>query len=277
MAQGKENYAAGEELLAADQNQISKNANDAGGFRDTINAAETISAMRPVFLDDSSNTWKYCDANDTARLRFDGFILDDGSSGNAANVQCAGIVRGFSGLDAGKEYYVQDDGTIGTTPGTYPMLVGVAIDSTCILLAPKPPRNFLIATPSSNLKQSSDSEKTSTGQGAWVILKEIEVQISGFFRIAFDYRSNQTAGTEKARIYVSRIKGTIGTARGAEYTTPANTDWQSTTPEDIYFSKGDIIQLCGYTFGNPSYTVYVRNLRIYFDEIKSNTTRVLTA
>lgn len=179
MAQGKENYAVGEELPAADQNQISKNANDGAGLRDTINAAETISAMRPVFLDDSSNTWKYCDANDTARLRFDGFILEDGSSGNAAKVQCAGIVRGFSGLDAGKDYYVQDDGTIGTTPGTYNVKVGIAISASEILI--KKNKKIDIITGSRGAAESSGAVNYNHNLGAVPRLIKIKMAANSPF------------------------------------------------------------------------------------------------
>lgn len=133
MAQGKENYTA-EKVLYADLNQISKNANDGGGFRDDIQAHESITALRPVFLDDTENQWKYCDANDVDRLQFDGFALEAGSADTAMAVQLEGIVRGLSSLDVGKKYYVQDDGTIGTTPGTYEILVGVAISATELLI-----------------------------------------------------------------------------------------------------------------------------------------------
>jgi hypothetical protein len=130
----KEDYAAGDVPSAVNYNNAAKNANDAGGFRDNINAAETISALRPVFLDDTSNTWKYSDANDTARLKFSGFSLEAGSVGNPMKVQLSGIVRGLSSLDAGKDYYVQDDGTIGTTRGTYNIVVGTALTATELLI-----------------------------------------------------------------------------------------------------------------------------------------------
>ena len=108
---GKENYID-EKVYDDDLNQIAKNANDGGGFVDTIQAHETISALRPVFLDDASNQWKYCDANDAARLQFDGFSLEAGSANVAMCVQLSGLVRGFSNLTVGATYYIQDDGTI---------------------------------------------------------------------------------------------------------------------------------------------------------------------
>jgi len=99
-----------------------------------VQAAETITALRPVFLDDTANQWKYCDANDVDRLNFDGFALEAGSANTAMAVQLEGIVRGLSSLDVGKKYYVQDDGTIGTSKGTYEILVGIAISATELLI-----------------------------------------------------------------------------------------------------------------------------------------------
>ncbi|MDD5527780.1 MAG: hypothetical protein PHO56_02270 [Patescibacteria group bacterium] len=134
MAQTKENYAYGDNGLYLQMNQSGKNANDAGGFRDTINAAETIGILKPVFLDDATDNWKYADADDTARLKFDGFSLAAGSAGVAMPAQCSGVVRGLSSLDPGKKYYVQDDGTIGIVPGTNLILVGIAISATELLI-----------------------------------------------------------------------------------------------------------------------------------------------
>lgn len=139
MGQGKENYSANNSVNATDLDQISKNANDSGGFRDTINAGETITILYPVYLDDTANEWKYSDANVAARQLFDGFALAAGSNGIALAVQCAGVIRGLSGLDAGKDYYVQNGGGIGTTPGTVVVLVGKAISATELLIKKIPP------------------------------------------------------------------------------------------------------------------------------------------
>ena len=59
------------------------------------------------------------------------------SSSLATNISIPGrVVTGFSGLTAGSKYYVQDTiGTIGTSPGTATLLVGVAINATSIITA----------------------------------------------------------------------------------------------------------------------------------------------
>ena len=55
--------------------------------------------------------------------------------GNQASVVLVGIVSGFTGLTPNSTYYVQDTiGTIGTTPGSTSIPVGVAISTTEILI-----------------------------------------------------------------------------------------------------------------------------------------------
>lgn len=103
------------------------------------NAGETISAFKAVYLDDTDNEWKLSDANDTARFRVDGFSLTSGTDGNPMPVQLGGVVTGFSGLDAGKDYFLSDTaGEISTTPGTNMLKVGVALDATKLLLIQAP-------------------------------------------------------------------------------------------------------------------------------------------
>lgn len=73
---------------------------------------------------------------------FIGFAMDvAGASGSAVAVQTHGIVGGFSGLDAGKLYYLSDTaGIISTAVGTIRVLVGVAISTTQILVLHRRPK-----------------------------------------------------------------------------------------------------------------------------------------
>jgi hypothetical protein len=224
----KEDYAAGQTPTAINYNQAVKNANDAGGFRDTINAAETISAFRPVFLDDTTNTWKYADANDTARLLFDGISLAAGSVGVPMAVQCAGIVRGLSGLDAGKKYYVQDDGTIGTTPGAYIILVGKAISSTELLIL-KEPRYEIIT--GSNLIGSGGGVANSTSPT--MVAEFIFKEKSGTIKTTIDILNY--SGHIDAQVY--KNNSPFGTLRNRDYA--GSQSWN----EDLSFATGDLIQL----------------------------------
>jgi hypothetical protein len=76
------------------------------------------------------------------------------------NVQFNGIVSGFSGLDEGEKYYVQDAvGTIGTTPGTYEILVGVALSPTQLMIQ----RGNRTASGSGSLGTATSNTVISTG------------------------------------------------------------------------------------------------------------------
>ena len=103
-----------------------------------LNAGETINgATLPVAVYQSTadNEFYACDGNDDTKLEFVGFAISNGTDGNTIEVQFSGLVKGFSGLTEGTRYYVQDDKTIGTTIGTYEVLVGIAVSETelCIL------------------------------------------------------------------------------------------------------------------------------------------------
>lgn len=98
----------------------------------TINGATT---PVPVYQNKSDNEVYPCDGNDTNAMKFIGFAISNGTNGNNINVQFSGIVSGFTGLSEGEKYYVQDiAGTIGTSIGTYEILVGVAVSETELLI-----------------------------------------------------------------------------------------------------------------------------------------------
>lgn len=89
----------------------------------------------PVYQNKTDNEFYACDANDTAALKFTGFAISNGTDGTTMDVQFNGVVTGFSALDEGEKYYVQDAiGTIGTTIGTREVLVGIAISPTELLI-----------------------------------------------------------------------------------------------------------------------------------------------
>jgi len=99
-----------------------------------VNAGETINGATlpvPVYQNKTDNEVYACDGNDLAALKFIAFATSNSTDGNPITVQFSGVVGGFSALDEGQKYYLQDTaGTIGTTPGTYEVLVGVAISTT---------------------------------------------------------------------------------------------------------------------------------------------------
>lgn len=104
----------------------------------TMTAGATINGATlpvPVYQNKTDNEFYACDANDTSAMKFIGFAISNGTDGNDVEVQFTGVVHGFSGLNEGEKYYVQDTaGTIGTSIGTYEVLVGVAISTTELLI-----------------------------------------------------------------------------------------------------------------------------------------------
>lgn len=109
-----------------------------------LNAGETITGATtpvPVYQNKTDNELYACDANDNTKYKFIGFVTSNGTDGNAVTFQGAGVVSGFSGLQEGEKYYVQDTaGTIGTSPGTMEILVGVAVSTTTLLIQKAPLR-----------------------------------------------------------------------------------------------------------------------------------------
>jgi len=102
-----------------------------------MTAGETINGDTlpvAIYIKDSDGEVYACDADDQDALDFIGFAISNSTDGNDITVQTKGIVSGFTGLDAGKKYYVQDDKTIGTSIGTYEVMVGYAISATQILM-----------------------------------------------------------------------------------------------------------------------------------------------
>lgn len=119
-------------------NPFMTSTDNRAGLQKSMTAGETINGATlpvPVYQNRSDNEVYACDGNDSARTDFLGFATSNSTDGNAIYVQTSGVVSGFSGLAEGEKYYIQDAiGTIGVTPGTYPVLVGVAISTTELLI-----------------------------------------------------------------------------------------------------------------------------------------------
>lgn len=78
--------------------------------------------------------WK-SDANVLGLHRCDGVAISNSTESSLIEVQLSGVVSGFSGLELGKKYYVQDTvGTIGNSVGTYEICVGESISTTQIVM-----------------------------------------------------------------------------------------------------------------------------------------------
>ena len=131
-------YSILEALPAADVNQLVKGA----GFKFDLDAGEAINGATlpvPVYQDTTDGELYACDGNDLTKLNFLGFGISNSTDGNPITLQMEGIVGGFTELTRGVKYYVQDAvGTIGVTPGTYSVQVGVAVSETEILIVKTP-------------------------------------------------------------------------------------------------------------------------------------------
>lgn len=125
---------------------ISEDINtDYGYLRDsvveipTVEAIDASSVPKPIYIAAGSGWLGMCDANDTDKLGFVGFVLQGENVGEGEFIKCVlqdGIILdGFSGLSRGENYYIQDDGSIGTSPGTYPIQVGIAISATRLMIS----------------------------------------------------------------------------------------------------------------------------------------------
>ena len=249
-------FLAQEELLASELNTELRRVIDVAQ-----NAGETIDGETlpvAVYIKKSDNKVYACDGDALDALVFIGFAITNGTDGNSISVQISGVVSGFTGLNIGSKYYVQDDKTIGTDLGTYMVLVGVAISATEILIENKPTE--FVSYETDTLQTSADTERTGAVSSTPVKVKEITINKSGKYRTKFDLKQNITGGgaTSYARIYKNGVA--FGTQR-------SNTnDSYATHSEDLAFNDGDKCQLYCWGDNNAFGRVpVVRNFRLYFD------------
>jgi len=231
-----------------------------------MTAGETINgATLPValYIKDADGEVYACDADDANALEFIGFAVSNSTDGNPITVQTKGIVSGFTGLDAGKKYYIQDDKTIGTSIGTYEVLVGIAISTTQILIkSPNIKTQYVV---SDDLKHSSNTEKTlSSTQTPYTKIKEIKINLLSLPAIRVKYDAK--AGLANNEFFVRLYKN--GVAYGSEHQccNDLTTNWK-TFSQDFSAAnliENDLLQIYGKT--NDGGTLYVRNFQLYYTE-----------
>lgn len=104
----------------------------------SVTAGATINGATlpvPIYQDSATGKYLACDGNVLTALAYQGFATSNSTDTNSMNARFDGVVSGFSGLTPGLKYYLQDTvGTVGTTVGTYEILVGIAVSSTQILI-----------------------------------------------------------------------------------------------------------------------------------------------
>jgi len=225
----------------------------------TLTAGETINgATLPVavYVSQADNEVYACDGNDTGKTKCIGFAISNGTDGNSINVQFIGIVPGFSGLTEGVAYYVQDDKTLGVEPGTYNIQVGIAVSATEMVIYLEDIGTLFEMVVSDNLKVYDDTEETETAD-AYVLKKQITINYDGVIRIKFDLHRNG-GDTAYGRIYLDDVaEGTEQSCTSATYVTYS---------EDITVTAGQKVQIWTYSPSGAD-TTYLRNFRIYYDNI----------
>ena len=242
---------AGDDILATDHNELRTDLLQL--IQDVQTAGETINgATLPVacFLKQSDGEWYACDGNDSTKVRFGGFAVTNGVDAGAITIQFMGIVGGFTGLTKGAAYYVKDDQTLGTTPGTITIFVGTAISTTEILIKGEGTLQEYIDDSisgaghadefiaGSDLVISADLMRQ-TQNNTYTKLKEIEVhRVAGVFTIKFSHEYSQSGSptTAYARIYVN------GSPVGTERSTSSAGGYTLYT-ENITVVQGDLVQL----------------------------------
>ena len=152
---------------------------------DTLLGGETINGGTlpvPCYIDTSDGKVYACDANVTTKLNYSVFAITNTTSGTAVTIQTGGVVGGFTGLTVGVKYYVQDAvGTIGTTPGTYEILVGIAISATQILMI----REDQLAFIDSNVTRTDTQTAAAAKNGTFVINTQRRAKLIEFFISVF--------------------------------------------------------------------------------------------
>jgi len=214
----------------------------------------------PVYLKASDSEIYACDADDTATLAFIGFAISNSTDGNTGSVQISGVVSGLTGLTAGSNYFVQNAvGTVGTSKGTYTVLVGKAVSTTEIqLFAENVEGSRIEFVQSANLKASADTERSTTN-ATYIKVKEIAIKHFGSVNVKFDLKcGTDGAATIYAQIYVNDV------ATGTERSTSSGT--YATYSENISsLDAGDLIQL--YYHGTSGIASVIRNFRLHWDKV----------
>lgn len=105
-------------------------------------------------------------------IDFIGFATTSVSAGASIVVTDIGTATGLSGLTAGKKYYLQDTaGTIGTTRGSYGKVIGKAVSTTTLFIAPEKTMGAAI-TKTTAYTYTAETDGTVTVRGANTIITD---------------------------------------------------------------------------------------------------------
>ena len=213
-----------------------------------LTAGETINgATLPVavYMDDTDNEVKACDGNDTDKIDFLGFAISNSTDGNSITIQHHGVVGGFSGLDTGKRYYVQDDKTIGTSEGTYPIFVGIAVSATQIRIMKEELPNvtanqqYLLPTPVYNYITVTVDFGANDTVYVFPINIPYDMPITDF---SFEIGSPGAGGGKKLGVGIYSLDGNTKIMDVTYTTTPGGTGMQTQSlASQEYLRKGNYL------------------------------------
>ena len=125
-------------IIWSDPTTYSTNASNLGGLPRILNT--TDGKVVHVYYSGSSGNEDgkaVVSQTETTTLTEDtflGFSSSGYSDGDSARIKVLGNVTTQSGLTAGKKYYVQDDGTLGTSKGSLGVVAGKALTTTSLLV-----------------------------------------------------------------------------------------------------------------------------------------------
>lgn len=140
-------------------------------------AGATVAKGQYIYLDTATDTWKLTDATASAKSQnvLIGIAQSAATSGNAfaSGILIQGLDANQTGLSAGTVYYLSNTpGAVGSSAGTYSVVVGIAKDSTHMYFVPgfnqqvtQDQLNALVGTvgtPSSSNKYVTDADTTAT-------------------------------------------------------------------------------------------------------------------
>ncbi len=171
----------------------------------------------------------------------------------------AGTLRLTTGALDFNNNPVSNVGAAGNDFGATNSLVATTFSGAVALtrLSSTKPAAAYTTTASDNLKNSNDTERTTTALAYTKIKETVLGEVIPGMRIKFDLKTANILGVAYAKLYKN------GVAVGTEQTDV--TAGYVTKSEDLTgFVAGDLLQIYAYT-SNASYAAYVQNLRLYYD------------
>jgi hypothetical protein len=155
------------------------------------------------------------DASNDDRAEVVGFVSKAANVGGLAEIQLSGILKGFSGLTAGRMYYASSSspGAITLTPpsanGSWVIAVGIALSATQIDINPVPSASAIYVVDGDTTFTIANNQATTDVTG----LLFDGISTRGFIIDYSIYRQTDTASSALAQ--VGQLRGVYNTQSGA--------------------------------------------------------------